>query len=93
MLPGGEEPAAAQAKGKKAAKLPWPKALPAQIAALRNVLAQGDGVSVRTAAAIFLRADKKDVAASLDALVALGLAVAFEAGGERQWRMAGRVAA
>jgi len=48
---------------------------------------------VKTAAAAFNRADKEDLAASLDALVALGLAVAFEVAGERRWRLAGRVAA
>ncbi|HEX9242939.1 MAG TPA: type IIL restriction-modification enzyme MmeI, partial [Anaeromyxobacter sp.] len=93
LLPVGEAPEAPAGKGKKPARMPWPKAFPEQIAAIRNLLAQGDGVSVKTAAAAFNRADKEDLAASLDALVALGLAVAFEVAGERRWRLAGRVAA
>lgn len=95
LLPTGEEaeaPAGA-GKGKKPAKVAWPKALPEQIAAIRTLLASGDALSVKAAAAAFARADKEDVAASLDALVALGLAVAFGKGDERRWRAAGRVAA
>ncbi len=36
---------------------------------------------------------RPDLQAPLDALVALGLPVAFDVKGERRWRAAGRVAA
>jgi hypothetical protein len=89
-LIGEAEPTVA-APGKSAA--PWPKSLPEQIAAVRSVLAAGEALSVKAAAKAFRRADKADLQSSLDALVALGLAVAFSVGGERRWRVAGRVAA
>jgi len=57
------------------------------------LLAASDALAVKATAAAFNRADKEDVATSLDALVALGLAVAFGKGEERRWRAAGRVAA
>jgi hypothetical protein len=94
LLPTGEEAEpVADGKAKKPAKVAWPKALPEQIAAIRTLLSAGDALSVKAASAAFNRADKEDVAASLDALVALGLAVAFGKGDERRWRGAGRVAA
>jgi hypothetical protein len=91
-LIGTGEPDKVAATG-KSAKQPWPKALPEQIAAIRTLLGAGDALSVKATAAAFNRADKGDVETSLDALVALGLAVAFGKGDERRWRAAGRVAA
>lgn len=89
-LIGAEAPAAEAAAQ---AAQPWPKRLPDQIAAARALLAGGEALSVKAAARAFKRADRGALAASLDALVALGLAVAFDVGGERRWRAAGRVAA
>ena len=87
-LPGGddeeEEPAA-----KPAAPLPWPKALPERIAAVRDLMARAP--SPRSLAAVtsaFAKAKPKDVEPVLESLASLGLLVSFDASDGRHWQAA-----
>lgn len=77
----GDEEAAAPVVTTKAAKLPWPKTLPEQAAALRAALAAQTGVvSADELAKAFKGARAVTVANLLQTLVSLGLAREVEAG-------------
>jgi hypothetical protein len=79
-----EAPSAASIK-------PWPKKLGAQIAVLReHVNAPGRVFSVKSVAAGFKGANKKDVEGILDGLAALGALTAFDTAKGRRWRAAGK---
>jgi hypothetical protein len=73
---------------------PWPKALPARIAALRDLLLRGDeSWALEDVAACFRNARRADVAAILDGLAALGLVFALDTAHGRRWKRAARTAA
>jgi hypothetical protein len=84
MLPGAEEPMAASA-----AVINWPKSVPAQLAAVQEVLARGGDWTVEQLAKSFRRAPRKKVAEMLASLVSVGLAVRFSRDGEPAWRGVG----
>lgn len=73
------------AKTDRAEKRVWPKELPRQFAAVRDLLAEQGAVDLVRAKAAFKGAKNEALAASLDSLAALGLAVATGAGAERRW--------
>jgi len=88
----GEEgeaaPAAPSAKGV------WPKKLPAQIAAVRDlVLSSEASWTIERVASSFKGARRTDVEAVLESLAALGVALCYGDGTSRKWRRVGRVAA
>jgi len=72
---------------------PWPKDLADRIAAVRACLRPSESRDLETIAAQFKRAQRKDVASVLDALAALGLAVAYDLPKGRVWRRSARRAA
>jgi hypothetical protein len=73
----------------RAPAAPWPKSLPDQFATLRDLVGRsGAAWTAKQAAAHFKGVSDKGVAPVLDSLVAVGLAVAYERGGERRWRAA-----
>ncbi|MDQ1348248.1 MAG: Class SAM-dependent methyltransferase, partial [Acidobacteriota bacterium] len=89
-----EIPGTAPKKAKKSAKTetpaktekrPWPKELPQQVAAVRDLLAEAGTLDLDRAKAAFKGAKDDGLAASLDSLAALGLAVAAGAGAARSW--------
>jgi hypothetical protein len=87
----GEEAAASVAPAKA---LPFPKKLPERIAAVRDLVAGSRGAwTLAQVVAAFGGSKKADVATVLESLSALGIVVAYEAGGERRYRAAARVAA
>ena len=68
---------------------PWPKKLPEQIAAVRDfVLHTSAEHSADDVARAFRGAKAETVADLLESLVALGVAVTYDVGGERRWRSA-----
>ena len=68
---------------------PWPKKLPEQIAAVRDfVLHTSAEHSADDVARAFKGAKAETVADLLESLVALGVAVTYDVGGERRWRSA-----
>jgi len=68
---------------------PWPKKLPEQIAAVRDfVLHTSAEHSADDVARAFKGAKTETVADLLESLVALGVAVTYDVGGERRWRSA-----
>jgi hypothetical protein len=69
----------------KAEKRAWPKELPQQVAAVRDLLAEAGALDLLRAKAAFKGAKDDGLAASLDSLAALGLAVASGAGPARSW--------
>jgi hypothetical protein len=77
---------------KPAAALPWPKALPEKIAAVRDLLQQGRAQSLESIRASFAGAKPKELRGILDSLAALGLAVAHGESGETAWSGGGRPA-
>lgn len=81
--------AAEPAQQKKAT---WPRELPKQIAALRDLVATNGGAqkvwSVEEAAAELKGSRKKEVESILDSLAALGLLIAFETSEGKRWRAA-----
>lgn len=87
----GEIPGTGQKKTKKAAKPEraekrvWPKELPQQVAAVRDLLAEAGALDLAGARAAFKGAKDEALASSLDSLAALGLAVASGAGPARSW--------
>jgi hypothetical protein len=88
----GDEVAAEDGAAVKAP--PWPKKLPERIAAVRDLVAGSRGAwTLAQAVTAFGGAKKNDVATVLDSLSALGIVVAYEAGGEMRYRAAARVAA
>jgi hypothetical protein len=77
-----------------AAQVAWPKKLPAQIAAVRDLF-RGTSCALRLddVTRAFKGAKKKDVEAVLDSLTALGLLTVFDSEGSRRWRAELRTAA
>ena len=77
-----------------AAEVAWPKKLPAQIAAVRDLF-RGTSRALRLddVTRAFKGAKKKDVEAVLDSLTALGLLTVFDSEGSRRWRAELRTAA
>jgi len=94
----GTFPAAEEEEGEAvvsaAAAAAWPKKLPAQIAAVRDLF-RGTPRALRLDDVLraFKGAKKKDAEAVLESLTALGLLSAFDAGDERRWRSELRSAA
>ena len=79
--------AATEAVAAAPAGLAWPKKLPDQIAAVRDLVARGGGAwTARHAASAFKGAKLKEVEAVLDSLAALGLVTAWEGAAGRVWR-------
>ena len=70
---------------RKTEKRAWPKELPQQVAAVRDLLAEAGALDLARAKAAFKGAKDDALAASLDSLAALGLAVASGAGAARNW--------
>ena len=85
----GESPAGAAAAVKT--ERVWPKELPAQIAAVREVVTSdaNAGWSAERTSRVFKGAKRAQVEAVLESLSALGLLVALGDSGERQWKSAG----
>jgi hypothetical protein len=77
-----------------AAEVAWPKKLPTQIAAVRDLF-RGTSRALRLddVTRAFKGAKKKDVEAVLDSLTALGLLTVFDSEGSRRWRAELRTAA
>ncbi len=69
----------------KAGKRAWPKELPQQVAAVRDLLGEAGALDLTGAKAAFKGAKDDALASSLDSLAALGLAVASGAGAARSW--------
>lgn len=92
-FPGAEEEEG-EAVVSAAAALAWPKKLPAQIAAVRDLF-RGTSrlLGLDDVLRAFKGAKKKDAEAVLESLTALGLLSAFGAAGERRWRSELRSAA
>ncbi|MEO7793732.1 MAG: DNA methyltransferase [Thermoanaerobaculia bacterium] len=90
-LPGTAPKSGKAAKGAKAAKpekvekRAWPKELPQQVAAVRDLLGETGNLDLATAKSAFKGAKDDALSASLDSLAALGLAVAVGEGGKRSW--------
>lgn len=98
-----EIPATAQAVRKKGARSkvpasgegagnqrkPWPKELPQQVAAVRDLLSEKRSLSLGAAKKGFQRANESALVATLDTFVALGLAVVEGEGDGRVWSVAG----
>lgn len=84
--------AAAERKAKEAKKEKpeWPKELPCQIAAVRDLVttaaSNGEGWTADSAAKAFKGARRKDVESILDSLAALGHLIAFETDAGRRWK-------
>lgn len=88
---GLEVEATEPAEGVPAAPALWPKELPVQIAAVRDlvtVTVPAKSWTAQTAAGAFRGARRKDVEPILDSLAALGLLIAFDAPDGRHWRAA-----
>jgi hypothetical protein len=82
----GDEEAEAPAAAAQAA---WPKKLPEQVAAVRDLVARGASAwTAKQVQASFKGAKGDAVAQVLASLAALGLVVTYEVGGERRWRAA-----
>jgi hypothetical protein len=72
-----------------AAQLAWPKGMPEQLGAVRDLVLRGASAwTAAQVAARFKGVSAKGVVAVLDSLAALGLVVTYEQGGERRWRAA-----
>lgn len=85
----GVEIEAPEAEAKPKAAVPWPKELPLQIAAVRDLIATGNKAETWTAdraARAFKGSKRPQILAVLDSLAALGLLVTFGEGNDRQWR-------
>jgi hypothetical protein len=78
---------ATEAEAKPKAAIPWPKELPLQIAAIRDLVGNtAESWTLDRAARAFKGAKRTQVQSVLDSLAALGLLVTFGDGTERQWR-------
>jgi hypothetical protein len=82
-LPGTEIP---EEEATAAVIEPWPKKLPEQVAAVRNLLLGGRPWSVEQVAELFKGARRAAVEGVLDSLAALGIAVAYDTPEGRRWR-------
>jgi hypothetical protein len=80
-----------EAETKPKAAVPWPKDLPAQIAAVRDLVTAGNNETwtIDSTIRAFKGAKRPQVQSVLDSLAALGLLVTFGEGKEREWRSAG----
>lgn len=68
---------------------PWPKKLPEQVGAVRDLVLRGASAwSAKAVAQAFKGASAKGVEPVLESLAALGLVVGYEAGGVRKWKAA-----
>ena len=86
VMAGADEPAAAAAVTAAAA---WPKKLPEQIGAIRDLVTKGsEEWSAEQVAAAFKGGKRKDAEDLLDGLAALGLLVTYELPEGRRWRAA-----
>jgi len=85
VAPAGAGAGAGGAAGVAAEKRAWPKELPAQVAAVRDLLAEAGQLDLAIARAAFKGAKDEPLAAALDSLAALGLAVATGEGAARSW--------
>jgi hypothetical protein len=71
-----EEEAAAAGSAKKKAAAPWPKRIPEQIAAIRDLLrSETKGLNLAQCAKSFRGTKRAEVEAALESLAALGLAI------------------
>ncbi len=67
--------------------IPWPKALPDRIGAIRDFFVmRTEAASAADVRSRFKRAPSRDVVAALDTLASLGLLVRYEAGDGPRWR-------
>jgi hypothetical protein len=64
----------------------WPKKLPEQVAAVRDLLLGGRAWSIEQVAKSFKGAKRRDVEGVLDSLAALGIAVTYETPQGKRWR-------
>ncbi|MFL6199542.1 MAG: class I SAM-dependent DNA methyltransferase [Thermoanaerobaculia bacterium] len=82
------EPALA-AKGRKAAKLPWPKDLPARVVAVRDLLAELGEATAADVSRRFKGAQADQAEKLLESLAAVGVALETEAqaGATRTWSL------
>jgi hypothetical protein len=76
-----------EAEAKPKAAIPWPKDLPSQIAAVRDLISSNpkDAWSLDRTAKAFKGAKRAQVQSVLDSLAALGLLVTFSEESNRQW--------
>ena len=76
------------AEAKPKAAVAWPKDLPAQISAVRDLVTgnRGESWTVDRTAKAFKGAKRTQVQSVLDSLAALGLLVSFGEGTGREWR-------
>jgi hypothetical protein len=63
----------------------WPREFPAQVAAVRDLLAERGSLSIAAAKATLTGSRSGQLATALDSLTALGLAAISEGGKERVW--------
>jgi hypothetical protein len=77
-----------EAEVKPKAAVPWPKDLPSQISAVRDLVTgnRGETWTVERTAKAFKGAKRPQVQSVLDSLAALGLMVSFGEGTGREWR-------
>lgn len=76
---------AAGAAATRTEKRAWPKELPAQVAAVRDLLTEIGTVDLPTAKAAFKGAKEEPLRGALDSLAALGLAVSSDSDESRSW--------
>jgi hypothetical protein len=75
----------------KTAKPPWPKTMPEQIAAVRDLVLASDGTwTAEAVARSFKHARASSAETVLDSLSAIGVLIALDGEGESQWKGAGR---
>ena len=67
-------------------KKPWPKDLPGQVAAVRDLITTAGPLTTVAAAKSFTGAKTKDVERVLESLAALGLAISVDSEPQRVWR-------
>ena len=92
-LPTGKDDEAAQSAPAPAVIKRWPKKLAEQIAAIRDRVAfPGMLFTVKSVAAAFKGAKKKDIEGFLDGFAALGVLTVYEGPAGKRWRAAGRTA-
>jgi hypothetical protein len=67
---------------------PWPKKLPEQIAAIRDIVTKAQTEwTVEQVASVFKGAKRADVEDVLDSLAALGILAAYDSNGARRWKL------
>ncbi|HEX9459351.1 MAG TPA: RNA-binding protein [Thermoanaerobaculia bacterium] len=80
-----------ETEAKPTAAVAWPKDLPSQISAVRDLVTgnRGESWTVERTAKAFKGAKRPQVQSVLDSLAALGLLVSFGEGAGREWRSGG----